>query len=268
MAEQHDRERLRATFEEVAEQYDRARPTYPPAVLDDLVSLGRIPDGGRVLEIGPGTGQATVELARRGYEVVAVELGSDLAAVARRNLAPYPRADVVTADFETWEPERAAFDAVVAFTAFHWIAPEVRYAKSARLLRPGGALGVVATNHVSPEDADPMWAAVQDDYDAVVPHPDNRPPPPPEESPDLREEMAASGLFEEITVTRRRWDVTYTADEWVAALGTYSENIALAAERREELLRRIRERIAARPCGTATRHYLAVLTLGIRVASS
>ena len=109
--------------------------------------------------------------------------------VARRNLAAWPGAHVVTADFERWEPERAGFDAVTAFTAFHWISPELRYDKPARLLRPGGALAVVQTHHVTPEHADPVWVEVQEDFDAVVPDPANRPPPPPEETPDLREEI-------------------------------------------------------------------------------
>jgi hypothetical protein len=106
---------------------------------------------------------------------------------------------------------------------------------------------------------------VQADFDAVVPHPDNRPPPPPEAAPDLRTELEASGAFEDVAVRRHRWDVTYTADEWVAVLGTYSPNLALPAETRAELFRRIRDRLAARPGGSATRHYLAVLTVGRRV---
>ena len=120
------REELRWTFQQVPELYDRVRPSYPPELFDDLVALARIPRGGRVLELGPGTGQATRPLAERGFSVTAVELGAGLAEIARGNLASYPTVDVVTADFETWEPERAGFDAVVAFTALHWVAPELR----------------------------------------------------------------------------------------------------------------------------------------------
>jgi len=256
------REQLRATFGSVAEQYDRARPTYPDGVFDDLVELSALPVGARVVEIGPGTGKATVELARRGLAVVGVELSSALAEVARRNLAPFPRARVVTADFETWRPEEAGFAAVAAFSAFHWIAPELRYTRPAELLRPGGALAVLHNHHVTPDDADPVWVEVQEDYDAIRPAPDNRPPPHPDEAPDLSEEMEASGLFADVEVRRRRWDVTYTADEWIALLGTYSGNLALPEPERAELFRRIHERIASRPGGTATRHYLAALTVG------
>ena len=257
-----DRTRLRTTFASVAEEYDRVRPSYPAAVFDDLVELGGLSPGARVLEIGPGTGKATVELARRGLAVVGVELASELAEVACRNLATFPDASIVVADFENWEPEEPRFDAVVAFTAFHWIAPELRYAKPARLLREHGVLAAIATHHVSPADADPVWAEVQEVFATVVPESSGRPPGAPEEAPDLRVEMEASGLFSRVQVRRHGWAVTYTADDWIAVLGTYSPNIALAAETRNELFRRIRERIAARPGATATRHYLAVLTIG------
>jgi trans-aconitate methyltransferase len=235
--EHRDREQLRQTFGSVAELYDRARPEYPTAVFDDLAALAQLESGSRVVEIGPGTGKATVELTRRGYAVTGVELSEDLAAVARRNV---PDAKVVVADFEQWEPAEADFDAVVAFTAFHWIAPELRFAKPARLLRPGGTLAVVATRHVRNDD--PFWLASQEDYDAVVPHPDNAPPPLPEEVPpaEVDEELFP-------TVERRLHSVetVYSPDEYLALIGTYSDNIALPAAQREELFGRLHARIAA-----------------------
>jgi SAM-dependent methyltransferase len=262
VAPEHDRERLRTTFGTVADLYDRARPTYPGAVYDDLAEAGGIQPGGRILELGPGTGKATIELARRGYEVVAVELSPDLAAVARRNLEAYPRAEVVTADFETWEGRPGSFDAVVAFTSFHWLDPDVRFARAAGLLRERGALGVIQTNHVLPgEGGDSFWEEIQDVYDEVVPHPDNRPPPLPEEIRGPTAEVVASGLFDDVVERRHLWTQAY-GPEYVEVLGTYSSNIALPAEQREELFRRIAERIEARPGGRVTKHYLATLTVG------
>jgi predicted O-methyltransferase YrrM len=93
---------LRDTFDEAPELYDRVRPGYPEAVFEDLTTLCRLRPGSRVLELGRGTGQATVPLATRGFEVVAIELGPGLADVARRNLAAVPGVDVVNAAFEEW----------------------------------------------------------------------------------------------------------------------------------------------------------------------
>src|SRR5581483_3456630 len=100
-----------------------------------------------------------------------VELSPELAAVARRNLASFPQTEIEVADFETWQPRQADFDAVVAFSAFHWIAPELRYTKPAALLRPGGVLAAVGAPHVRLAWDDSFWAEIQEDYDAVVPHP-------------------------------------------------------------------------------------------------
>lgn len=259
MPEHRDRERLRKTFGSVAEQYDRARPDYPREIFDDLAELAELGPGSRVLEIGPGTGKATAELARRGYAVTGVELSPELAEIAARNV---PDAEIVVGDFETWQPDEAGFDAVVAFTAFHWIAPELRYAKPARLLRPGGALAVIAGPHVLPPDGDPFFAEVQEDYDAVVPRPDNRPPRAPEDVDGWAAEFEASGRFPDVVERRRLVALTYTADEFVDLLGTFSDNLSLPEEQRHELFRRIHARIATRPSGTVTSHHLLTLTVG------
>ena len=143
-----DRNRLRATFDGAALLYDEVRPGYPEELFDDVVSLSGVPKEGRILEIGCGTGQATVPLARRGYSILCVELGENLAAVAWRNLASYPRAEVLTADFEDVPLPEGAFDLAISATAFHWLDPAVAYPKVARALRPGGALALFWNEHV------------------------------------------------------------------------------------------------------------------------
>src|SRR5436189_21759 len=129
-----ERKNLRTTFDEVALLYDQARPGYPEALFEDVIALSGIPPGGRILEIGCGTGQATLPLARRGYRILAIELGENLAAVARRNLAAYPTVEIRTGAFEEWPVQECAFDLAVSATAFHWIDPTIGYAKVARAL--------------------------------------------------------------------------------------------------------------------------------------
>ncbi len=193
-----------------------------------------------------GPGQATWPLAERGLQVVGVELGERLAVVARRKLAEFPNVEIVTAPFEVWEPASGGgFDAL-AFTAFHWIDPNARYAKAARLLREGGALAVVSTKHVLAPGGDAFWSEVQEDYDAVVPSEQNRPPPRPEEVADLSDEIDASSRFRTVAVRRYLWDVSYDARSYIALFDTASGHRAMPEAKREALYTRIRERMGDR----------------------
>jgi SAM-dependent methyltransferase len=256
-----DRESLRATFSEIPELYDRARPTYPPPVFDDLVVLGELPSAARIVEIGCGTGQATVPLAERGYRISCVELGAGLAEFARRKLDRFDAVEVIHANFESWLPAKADFDAVVAFTSFHWIDPEQRYAKVASVLRPAGILAVVFAEHVLADDGDDFFAAVQEDYLAATDETDPSPPPHPDDVGDLRDEIVSSGLFKSVATRRYLWDIVYTAEEYIAVLETYSGHRSLEERQREQLYKRIRERIAARPERTVRKTNLATLNI-------
>jgi SAM-dependent methyltransferase len=251
----------RASFDGVAALYDRARPVYPPALFDDLVELAGLHPGSRLLEIGPGPGKATRPLAERGLHVTAVELGERLAEVARAHVAGLP-AEIVVADFETWQPTHAGFDVVAAFTSFHWIDPELRYRRTAALLRDGGALAITATHHVLPPDGDDFFVDVQADYEAILPDDATTrhgPPGPPEAATGYAAEVAASGLFGPVEERRHVFDVTFDADGYCELLQTHSRTRVLADDVRDRLLARIRRRIEARPDGRVRTTYLALL---------
>jgi SAM-dependent methyltransferase len=277
-------ELLRTTFEQVPELYDRARPSYPPQIFDDLAALAQLPAKARLVEIGCGTGHATLPLAERGYAITCVELGEKLAAVARRKLASFPRVEVLHANFETWKPEHSDFDAIVAFSAFHWLASDLRYTKTADLLRAHGKLAFVSTAHVLPPDGDPFFIEVQADYDAVIRDDAKRkagtdcafysPPwrlPHPDALGDHSDEVVAneletSGRFRRVGARRYLWDVIYTADDYIAVLNTYSHHRALDDRAREGLLERIHKRIEARPERHVRKTYLAMLYVAERVS--
>jgi SAM-dependent methyltransferase len=257
---------LRTTFDQVPELYDRARPSYPRQLFDDLVSLAQLPAKARLVEIGCGTGQATLPLAQRGYAITCVELGKHLADVAQRKLASFESVEVINTSFESWHPERAEFDAIVAFTAFHWIDPDVRYTKTGELLRERGKLAIVSTWHVLLPDGDPFFVEVQEDYEAVVPEDPKTQagaggPPHPDAVADRSEEIAGSGRFRNIGARRYLWDVIYTADDYIAVLNTYSGHRAFDDETRKLLLSRIHRRIEARPKRKVRKTYLAILNV-------
>jgi SAM-dependent methyltransferase len=254
-----DRERLRQTFDGAATRYDRARPGYPAAVFDDLAARGGLGPGARVLELGPGTGKATVPLAARGYDVVAVELGEQLAAVARQNLRDFPNARVVCAAFEDWPLPAAPFDAVVAATAFAWIDPAVRVTRTAAALRPGGVLATIGTHHVA-GGTESFFAEVQACYERWDP----ATPPglrlqPSAAIPQDSAELDESGLFEPAQFRRYEWDLAYSTAAYVDLLLTYSGHLALPPAAREGLLTDIAALIDTRYGGRIEKRYLTEL---------
>jgi SAM-dependent methyltransferase len=253
---ENDRDLLRSTFDQAAELYDRARPGYPAALFDDLAELTSIRPGSRVLEIGPGTGQATRPLAERGCQVVAVELGADLAALARRNLAGFPSVEVVTAAFEDWPLPAEPFDLVLAATAFHWIDPSVRVDKVADALRPGGSLATVTTHHVAGGE-ESFFAEVQDCYVRWDPDtPAAQVLKPAAEIPSTHYGLDESDRFGPATLRRYEWDSSYTTASYIDLLLTYSGHRALDPEAQSNLLECIARLIDTGYGGRITKRYL------------
>jgi SAM-dependent methyltransferase len=159
-----ERNRLRTTFDEAASLYDEVRPGYPGDLFDDVVSLSGIPSGGRILEIGCGTGQATLPFARRGYRILCIELGENMAAVARRNLEGYPHAEVRAGAFEESSLQEGSFDLAISATAFHWLDPAIAYPKAAATLRDGGSLALFWNVHVHSDPSEEFFEAAQRGY--------------------------------------------------------------------------------------------------------
>ena len=258
-----ERDSLRTIFDEDAELYDRARPGYPDSLFDDLVQLTGIGPGSRVVEIGPGTGQATLPLAARGAQITAIELGPSLADKLRANAAGLS-VDLVVCAFEDWQPSLTPFDAVVAFTAWHWLAPDVRTTKAYAALRPGGSLATVTTTHVAggtTQFFDEMQACYER-WDPATP-PGLRAVAADNVAP-ARDEVDESPLFEPGVRRRYEQDITYSTSAYLAVLHTYSGHRALSADRRAGLMNCIGQLIDTRYDGTITKRYLYELRVARR----
>jgi SAM-dependent methyltransferase len=225
----------RETFDEVAALYDDARLRYPEQLFDDLIALARLPAGGRVLEVGAGTGIATLPLAERGYRITAVELGPKLADVARRKLAPYD-VEVVVSDFERWPLPEESFDLVMSATAWHWIDPAVGYGKAAAALRPGGALAIFRYHHIAGGDHG-FFKRSQPCYERYALDPDpNFELPTADEIEADTEALVGSGLFDEPYVRTYEVEETFTRRRYVDLLATFSNHLQLDPERRDLFL--------------------------------
>ena len=211
-------------------------------------------------------GQGDRSLARRGFLITCVEIGAELAAAARLNLAEFPGVDIVEAAFETWQPSPdVAYDLVFAATSWHWIDPARRYQQAWKLLRSGGHLAFWKATHVFPPGGDALFHEIQDVYDEIG---EGLPPgttwPRPGELPDDRAEIELGGLFEDVQVRHFDWGVSYDADEYIRLLDTFSSHIVMAGWKRDRLYGEIRRRLALRPDGRLNRRWGAVLHVARR----
>lgn len=248
------RERRRATFDQAT--YHRAHPDYPEELFDHLVAVTGLPPGARLLEIGCGTGKVTLPLACRGFRITCVELGTELAVVARQNLSELPDVEVIEGSVETWSPPPGPrFDLVAAATSWHWIDPARRYRKAWDALRPGGHLAFWSATHVFPDDGDPFFGEIQGVYDELG---EGLPPgyawPRPGGLEGRRSEIDDSGHFE----------VVDDAEGYLALLDTFSGHIAMEAWKRDRLHAEIRARLGPRANPRLRRHWGAALHVARR----
>ena len=261
-----DRDRLKATFESAADLYERARPDYPTALLDHVIAVTGIRPGDRLVEVGAATGKATRPFAERGFDITCVEIGPELGAMARRNLADFPDVRVINESFESWSPPTGRKYALVfAATSWHWIDPAVRYRRAFDLLDSGAHLAFWSARHVFPVGGDPFFREIQPVYEEIGEGlPAGAGWPKPGELADERSDIEGTGLFSVVSIRHFDWEVTYDADGYIALLDTFSGHIAMEPWQRERLYGEIRTRLAARASSTLRRHWGAVLHVAAR----
>ena len=253
---------LRTTFNNNAELYHAVRPRYPRELFDALIETAQLPDNARLLEIGPGTGQATKPLAERGYVITAVELGPDLTKVVRESLKEYNNVQVITGAFEDIELPPELFDLVYAATALHWIKPEIKFTKPHELLKSNGCLAVIGTNHVSDEAGDDFFFAsrpIYKKYKPVGSYDDNFRL---SRTADLKPEKIDENLFTQIFFDTFPLAIRYSAKGYARLLSTYSSINSFEPDKRAGFLKNISKLIEEKFDGSFVRHFGMTLTIG------
>ena len=259
-----DNQHRRTTFDSVAQLYDCARPPYPDALFDDIESYAQLHENARILEVGCGTGQATMPMARRGYAIDGVELGAQMATIACDKLSAFPKANILCADFETVSLPRETYDLLLSATAFHWINPSTRFQKARDLLVPGGALALFWHRPTLTDLSRPYLETLQRVYKRVAPElaRDFSPPPYPDYvRTEYDELIIASGLFGDLAIQKHYVAMEYSAAAYIDLLATFSDNRSLEARTREQLLAGIEAAINSKFGGKIIRETVALLYL-------
>jgi SAM-dependent methyltransferase len=266
-----NRRHLGRVFEEVPELYDRVRPTYPNELIAELVSTTGLNERAAVLEVGCGTGQATRYLAELGCSITAVEIGTQMAELARQRLIRFLNVTVETSSFEDWNDRGRRFDVLVAASSWHWVDPSIGWLRGHQILRPGGWLALLGHVVVRRPNEPELYAATVDLHERFAPGDDDWGHPPFED--EVRSSTNegwgpphdSSDPFGPTTV---RWYPTvqwFDGNGYADHLRTLSPYRKLDQEVREALLSAIAEHIRNHMGDRVPRHYLSVLRVGQRV---
>ncbi|MGD0447678.1 MAG: class I SAM-dependent methyltransferase [Candidatus Dormibacteria bacterium] len=239
----------RFVFGEVAELYDRARAGYPEPLVDDVLDYVQ-GDGSslRALEVGAGTGKATVAFARRDVEIVALEPSPAMAAVAMWHCSRFPGVKIAGSTFEAWPVEASGFDLLFSAQAWHWVHPSVRYVKAAQALRAGGTLALFWNETYW--HGEPLRDELDEIYRRRAPELLARNPGfpglnPRREDDEVVSDITGDGQFADVTTRSYPWLTSLAGHGLVELLGTQSDHRLLPEERRAQLFVALGELVAA-----------------------
>jgi SAM-dependent methyltransferase len=251
----HENRRRAESFGKDAERYDRARPSYPVEMVDELLAG----EPARVLDVGCGTGKVARLFLTRGCDVLGVEPDSRMASVAESH-----GIHVELATFEAWDPGQRMFDLVVSGQAWHWVDASVGARKAAAILPPGGRLAIFWNRGRH----DPLTSAAFDEaYLRFAPALAKESGPlgnkPTDDARDIPA-ITATHLFAPCQRRTFNWVQQHSRDQWLDQLGTHSNHIALELEQRATLLDAVGSAIDRRG-GSITVHYDTELIIARRV---
>lgn len=241
------------TFDEVAQLYDKARPSYPSKLIEDVIELSALENSAKILEIGTGTGKATIPFANKGYTIHCLEPGKNLAAIAVENLQSYPKVAIETVTFEDWELQAATFDLVISGQAIHWVPSEIAYPKIAKALKKTGSIAFFW--NMSPNHEGEMFRQIDEAYKTYA---KSSLRPVEEQRRERENELLQSGYFKNLVVKQYPWSMRYSTQEYLDLLNTQSDYQILPQANQENLSHAIAEILNARG-GFIVKPYVAVL---------
>lgn len=233
------------SFGEEAAAYERGRPSYPPEAIDWLLPAG----AHTVLDLGAGTGKLTVRLAERGLDVIAVDPIQEMLEVLSASLPDTP-ALLGTAE-EIPLPDDSV-DSVLVAQAWHWFDVDRAVREIARVLRPGGRLGLVWNTR----DERMGWVK---DLGRIIGHEDHA----------LEHKVCLPEPFATVERAQFEWTSYLTPQALIDLVASRSYCITSPAEVRTRTLDRVRDLLKTHPAlANTTGLALPYVTVGIRATLS
>jgi SAM-dependent methyltransferase len=239
-----DLEYRKSWYSPSAAAYNKLRPRYPEVLMHRVVEVTNLSHNSTILEVGCGPGTATVAFAQFGGSTICLEPNPDFCLLARQNCEQYPNVEIQNISFEEWPLEAEKFDAVLAATSFHWIDPEIGYPKAANALRGNGHLILLWNKELQPSYE--VYQSFSEVYQVHAPSLSHRYEDRATQKEILRElgQIAlASGKFKDLISEHFECEVTYSVNDYLLLLSTYSPYLKLDKQSRDSVFNGLRGKI-------------------------
>lgn len=224
----------RSRFDDIAINYDHYRPGYPDELFEEIIELSQIEFDGNLLEIGTGSGKATVFLAKKGYSILCLEPSKNFIEIAQSKLQGY-NVSFCQSLFEEWKSDQC-FDLVFSAQSFHWVPQEISYKKTASVLNRKGHIALFWNMYMESASAFHQdLVEIYKKYSSAL-YIYNY-------SKDLitkrKLEIESSRYFKDVAVREFYWSLNYTKNEFIGFLDTFGVYSRLDATERETLYKEI-----------------------------
>ena len=229
---------FRKVFDSIPEQFDEWRPRYCDELFADLIEYAELGPGKTVLEIGPGTGQATEPILKTGCSYLAIELGENFTEFMINRFGSYKNFQIANADFETYDFENSKYDLVYSAAAFQWIPEKIGYPKAYDILKSNGTFAMfMMRTDIQPGGGytdEPLYTKLQEVY-AKFFHP--------ETEYKCKLDYDARDKYGFVNLERHEYRKTreYSADDYVTLIGTHADHITLQEPYKTKFYEGIRE---------------------------
>lgn len=220
---------LRLTFNEDEFNYDKYRPTYPKELFSDIINYSHISIDDKALEIGIGTGQATLPILQSGCTVTAIELGNNLTEYVKDKFNNYKNFNVINGDFMEYPIKSDFFNLVYCATAFHWLPLEHGYAKIKKILKYNGTIALFWNHPFPNRQNDISNIANRRIYNKYFPSNSEMKEFDENDCQKRINELKQFG-FKDVTSKLYHCKRTLTSNEYIGLLNTYSYHRALLTE--------------------------------------
>lgn len=232
-----EQDEFRRVFDTIPDQFDKFRPRYSEELFAFLNERARIGAGKSVLEIGPGTGQATEPVLRTGCDYHAIELGEHLYRKMKEKYGELPNFDIVNDDFITHDFGDMKFDMIYSAATIQWIPQDIAFAKCFDLLKEGGTLAMMLTSSEYRSNDEALYEKIQALYDKYYK------PEIPYTHGKFNYTAAPEYGYLEVEKYEFKGQRIFNADEYVQFSGTHCDHIVIPEPVRSEFFKGLKNAV-------------------------